>query len=195
MCIRDSVVGAEIVLALQTVVARNVDPLKPAVLSCTEFHTDGARNAIPGQVRITGDTRSFDPEVQRLLERRIRELSEGIAAAHGAMCTVTYSHEFAPTINDERCARVAGEAAVTALGAERVDAECAPIMPSEDFGVFARHAPACFSFIGNGTVEGEGGTPLHSRSYDANDDVLAAGVAFYGAVVRAELAPLVTGPE
>jgi amidohydrolase len=189
------VVGAEIVLALQTVVARNVDPLKPAVLSCTEFHTDGARNAIPGQVRITGDTRSFDPEVQRLLERRIRELSEGIAAAHGATCTVTYSHEFAPTINDERCARVAGEAAVAALGVERVDAECAPIMPSEDFGVFARHVPACFSFIGNGTAEGEGGTPLHSRSYDANDDVLAAGVAFYGAVVRAELAPLVVGPE
>ena len=189
------VVGAEVVLALQTVVARNVDPLKPAVLSCTEFHTDGARNAIPGQVRITGDTRSFDPEVQRLLERRIRELSEGIAAAHGAMCTVTYTHEFAPTINDERCARVAGEAAAAALGLERVDAECAPIMPSEDFGVFARHVPACFSFIGNGTVEGEGGTPLHSRSYDANDDVLAAGVAFYGAVVRAELAPLVVGPE
>ena len=189
------VVGAEVVLALQTVVARNVDPLKPAVLSCTEFHTDGARNAIPGQVRITGDTRSFDPEVQRLLERRIRELSEGIAAAHGATCTVSYSHEFAPTINDERCARVAGEAAVAALGLERVDAECAPIMPSEDFGVFARHVPACFSFIGNGTVEGEGGTPLHSRSYDANDDVLAAGVAFYGAVVRAELAPLVVGPE
>ncbi|HNV15336.1 MAG TPA: hypothetical protein PKL63_11800, partial [Dermatophilaceae bacterium] len=101
----------------------------------------------------------------------------------------------APTINDERCARVAGEAAVAALGVERVDAECAPIMPSEDFGVFARHVPACFSFIGNGTAEGEGGTPLHSRSYDANDDVLAAGVAFYGAVVRAELAPLVTGPE
>ena len=189
------VVGAEVVLALQTVVARNVDPLKPAVLSCTEFHTDGARNAIPGQVRITGDTRSFDANVQRLLERRIRELSEGIAAAHGATCTVTYTHEFAPTINDERCARVAGEAAVAALGVERVDAECAPIMPSEDFGVFARYVPACFSFIGNGTVEGEGGTPLHSRSYDANDDVLAAGVAFYGAVVRAELAPLVTGPE
>ena len=66
---------------------------------------------------------------------------------------------------------------------------------SEDFGVFARHVPACFSFIGNGTLEGEGGTPLHSRSYDANDDVLAAGVAFYGAVVRAELAPLVAGSE
>ena len=68
-------------------------------------------------------------------------------------------------------------------------------MPSEDFGVFARHVPACFSFIGNGTVEAEGGTPLHSRSYDANDDVLAAGVAFYGAVVRAELGQLGAGRE
>lgn len=181
------VMGAELVLALQSIVARNVDPVTPAVLSCTGFHTDGARNAIPGQVVITGDTRSFDPPVQALLERRIREVSHGIATAHGGRASVTYTHEFAPTINDPERAHVAARAAVAALGPDRVMGDSPPIMPSEDFGVFAQHVPACFSFIGNGTTEGSGGTPLHSRTYDFNDDALQAGVDFYVAVVHAEL--------
>lgn len=124
------VVGAEIVLALQTIVARTVNPVQPAVLSCTEFDTDGARNVIPGQVRITGDTRSFDPTVRELLERRIRDTSYGIAAAHGATCTVAYTHEFAPTINDASRTRVAAAVAVQALSADHVDEGCDPIMPA-----------------------------------------------------------------
>ncbi|HMM94057.1 amidohydrolase [Phycicoccus sp.] len=185
------VIGAEIVLALQTVVARTIDPVTPAVLSCTEFHTDGARNVIPGTVTITGDTRSFDPAAQTILERRIREISLGIAAAHGATASVAYTHEFAPTVNDPERAALAARAAATALGEDRVDGTCLPIMPSEDFGVFARHVPSCFSFIGNGTDDAAGGTPLHSRTYDFNDDVLTAGVAFYTEVLRQEL----TGPR
>lgn len=181
------VIGSEMVLALQSVVARNVDPVKHAVLSCTEFHTDGARNALPGMARITGDTRSFDEDVQTLLKNRIRQVCEGIAAAHGATCEVTYTHEFAPTINDARCAKVATESAIAAFGADRVNGDCAPIMGSEDFGVLARHVPGCFSFIGNGAVGEQGGTPLHSSTYDFNDEILMAGVEFYLAVVRAEL--------
>lgn len=184
------VTGAEIVLALQTVVARNIDPVVPAVISCTGFHTDGARNAIPGTVTITGDTRSFDASVQALLERRIREISHGIAAAHGATCTVTYTHEFAPTVNNSVRTRVAADAAMAALGADRVNSDSAPIMGSEDFGVFARHVSACFSFLGNGTTEGNGGSPLHSPTYDFNDQALTAGVAFYTEVVRQELSRL-----
>lgn len=188
MVVDPLVAGAEVVLALQTIVARNVDPVKPAVLSCTEFHTDGARNAVPGQVRITGDTRSFDPDVQALLERRIRATAAGIAAAHGATAAVTYTHEFAPTVNDARCAEVAVAAATTALGADRVVGDCPPIMPSEDFGVLARQVPACFAFIGNG-VDGDAGaaTPLHNRAFEFDDGALAAGIAFYLAVVDAEL--------
>jgi hippurate hydrolase len=181
------VVGAEIVLALQTVVARNVDPVRPAVVSCTGFETDGARNAIPSTVRITGDTRSFDPQVQELLERRIRELATGVAAAHGARAEVTYTHEFAPTVNDPEVTARAVTAAVAALGAGRVVGDCDPVMPSEDFGVLARHVPACFALLGNGTEPGRGGTPLHSADYDLNDDILAAGVAFYVHAVQAEI--------
>ncbi|MCP6755946.1 amidohydrolase, partial [Klebsiella pneumoniae] len=91
------VIAAQIVLALQGIVARNVDPVKHAVVSCTDFRTDGARNAIPGTVTISGDTRTFDADVQALVEERIRSIGTGIAAAHGATADVTYTHEFAPT--------------------------------------------------------------------------------------------------
>lgn len=178
------VVAAEIVVALQHVIARNVDPVRAAVLSCTNIVTDGARNAIPTHVTITGDTRSFDPDVQALLERRIREISTGVAAAHGATATVDYTYEFAPTVNDPACVDVAHRAATTALRAERVDINADPIMASEDFGVLATHVPGCLALLGNGTPPDAGGIPLHSHDYRFNDAILPAGVAYYTQVVR-----------
>jgi amidohydrolase len=183
------VVAAEIVLALQTIVARNVDPAQAAVVSCTELVTDGARNAIPTEVVVRGDTRSFDAGVQSLLERRMRDLATGIATAHGARCTVTYTHEFEPTVNDPVCTAAAVRAATAAVGAGAVDADCLPFMGSEDFGVFARAVPGCFTFLGNGTEPGRGGTPLHSHDYDLNDEILDVGVRFYTALVHDVLAP------
>ena len=182
------VIGAEIVLALQHIVARSVDPVRTAVLSCTDLRTDGARNAIPTNVTITGDTRSFDTEVQELLERRIREVSHGVAAAHGATVDVTYTREFAPTVNDAACVHIAGRAADRALGEDRVDTASEPIMASEDFGVLARYVPACLVFLGNGTEPGAGGVPLHSHDYVFNDETLAAGIAYYREVVTESLA-------
>ena len=79
---------------------------------------------------------------------------------------------------------VAGRAAATALGADRVDVDADPIMASEDFGVLARHVPACLAFLGNGTEPGQGGIPLHSHDYVFNDDILEAGAQFYAEVVR-----------
>lgn len=181
------VVGAETILALQHVVARSVDPVRTAVLSCTGLHTDGARNAIPTQVTITGDTRSFDPGVRALLERRIREVSHGVALAHGATAEVTYTHEFAPTVNDPACVALAGESASRTLGADRVLMTADPITASEDFGVLARHVPACLAFLGNGTAPDAGGTPLHSHDYTFNDEVLEPGIAYYSHLVRNSL--------
>jgi hippurate hydrolase len=178
------VVAAEIVVALQHVVARNVDPVRTAVLSCTDLVTDGARNAIPSHVTITGDTRSFDPEVQATLERRIREIATGVASAHGARAEVDYTQEFAPTINNAACVVVAGRAATAVLGSECVVVDADPIMASEDFGVLASHVPGCLVFLGNGTEAGAGGIPLHSHDYRFNDAIIEAGVAFYAQVVR-----------
>jgi len=181
------IVAAEIITALQSIVGRNVDPVATAVVSCTELHTDGARNAIPSNVTITGDTRSFDPAVQAVLEQRVRAISTGIATAHGASVDVTYTREFAPTVNDPGATARAVRAAQCALGTNRVDGACAPVMASEDFGVLAGHAPACLLFLGNGTGPGHGGTPLHSSDYVFNDDILSAGIAFYTQVVHDSL--------
>ncbi|MGO4328271.1 M20 aminoacylase family protein [Cupriavidus sp. 2TAF22] len=181
------VIGSEIVLALQTIVARNVDPSLPAVISCTEFITDGIRNAIPTNVIIKGDTRSYTPAVQSLLETRMREISEGICRMHGATCTFEYTHEFAPTVNWEQCVPVAMEAARNIVGEDRVNGAVDPMMISEDFGAFLQVVPGAFVFIGNGESGMAGGVPLHNSRYDFNDDVLTVGARYFAEVARLAL--------
>lgn len=187
------VIGAEIVLALQTIVARSVDPAQPAVLSCTEFLTDGIRNALPNEVVIRGDTRSYSPAVQALLERRMRELCHGISQAYGARCSVDYTHEFAPTVNWPECVPVAVQAARAVVGTNKVDANVPAMMISEDFGAFLKVLPGAFVFIGNGDGEadaegqGAGVTPLHNTRYDFNDIVLPVGARYFAELARVRL--------
>lgn len=181
------VIGAEIVLALQTVVSRNLDPGLPAVVSCTEFMTDGIRNAIPGEVVIKGDTRSYTAEVQTLLESRMRDICEGICKAHGADCEFQYTHEFAPTVNWPENTRLAVNAARKVVGEQAVDADTAPIMASEDFGAFLQQVPGNFVFIGNGANDEPGAIPLHSAHYDFNDEILSVGARYFAEVARISL--------
>lgn len=181
------VIGAEIVLALQTIVSRNLDPGLPAVISCTEFITDGIRNAIPTHVTIKGDTRSYTPEVQRLLETRMREICMGICALHGASCEFEYSHEFAPTVNWAENTAIAVAAARNVLGEHAVDGNVAPMMISEDFGAFLQRVPGNFVFIGNGASGQDGATPLHNACYDFNDEILGTGARYFAEVVRLSL--------
>ncbi|SPA40753.1 Hippurate hydrolase [Cupriavidus taiwanensis] len=181
------VIGAEIVLALQTIVSRNLDPGLPAVISCTEFITDGIRNAIPTNVTIKGDTRSYTPAVQALLETRMREIAEGICRLHGAGCAFTYSHEFAPTVNWEQWVPSALEAARNVVGSDRVDGNIAPMMISEDFGAFLQAVPGAFVFIGNGETGMPGGVPLHNSGYDFNDGVLSVGARYFAELARVAL--------
>jgi amidohydrolase len=181
------VIGAEIVLALQTVVSRKLDPSDQAVLSCTEFITDGIRNAIPSNVVIKGDTRSYRPEVQATLARRMREIAEGVCRLHGATCVFEYTHEFAPTVNWAACHAVAVAAAIQVVGSEAVDANVPPMMASEDFGAFLQVVPGAFAFIGNGEGDEPGATPLHNAGYDFNDAVLATGARYFAELVRTRL--------
>lgn len=174
------VIGSEIVLALQTIVSRSVDPDLAAVVSCTEFITDGSRNAIPSEVIIKGDTRSFDESVSALLEKRMREIAEGICASYGATVSVEYTHEFTPTINHPDATKRAIAAALDTVGSAQVDPFCPRFMGSEDFGVFARVVPGCFMFLGTGVDA----TPLHNSQYNFNDEVLQVGVDYYTTLVR-----------
>ncbi|BET13091.1 M20 aminoacylase family protein [Pandoraea sputorum] len=181
------VIGAQIVVALQTVVSRSVDPGLSAVVSCTEFITDGIRNAIPTNVEIRGDTRSYTPDVQQLLEARMRDICMGACAMHGAHCEFEYTHEFAPTMNWAENTALAVRAARTVAGEGMVDAEIAPVMASEDFGVFLQHVPGNFAFIGNGSGDEPGAIPLHNACYDFNDAILPLGARYFAQIVRESL--------
>ena len=191
MAIDPLVVAAEVILALQTIVGRSVDPADPAVVSCTEIHSDGIRNAIPTYVEIKGDTRSYSSPVQALLERRMREICHGIASAHGATCEVEYTHAFVPTVNWPQCALAAIRAAQAVVGVGNVDGNVAPMMISEDFGAFLKAVPGAFVFIGNGAADAKGGVPLHNAQYDFNDELLPIGARYFAEIVRQRL-PLAT---
>lgn len=187
MAIDPLLVGAEIVVALQSVVSRSVDPAQSAVISCTEFLTDGIRNALPSHVTIKGDTRSYSPQVQQLLEQRMRAICKGICDAHGATCEVAYTHEFAPTVNWETCVAVAVQAATAVVGPAHVDAQAAPMMVSEDFGAFLKLRPGAFVFIGNGDGDSAGAVPLHNARYDINDRILPIGARYFAELARVRL--------
>jgi hippurate hydrolase len=181
------VIGSEIVLALQTVVARKLDPVAHGVVSVTEFITDGIRNVLPGTVLLKGDTRSYAPEVQTLIEEWMSAIAAGICAAHGAEHRFSYTHEFAPTVNWAEQVAPAVAAATAVVGSTRVDSNCPPLLASEDFGAFLRAVPGNYMFIGSGASGEVGSTPLHNPHYDFNDDLLTLGGDYFAMLARQRL--------
>ena len=157
------------------------------MVSCTEIFSDGLRNAIPGKVVIKGDTRSYSKAIQAQLEQRMRGIVEGICAAYGATCTVSYTHEFAPTVNSAEYVSVATRAAASVVGQENVDNNIQPMMISEDFGAFLQQVPGNFVFFGNGESKDQGGTPLHNAHYDFNDELLLTGANYFASVAKEAL--------
>ncbi|THH39158.1 amidohydrolase [Aliishimia ponticola] len=170
-----------LVMALQSIVARRIDPVEAAVVSVTEIETDGARNILPGHARVAGDARSFSPEVSAKIEADIRACAAAIAAQYGIAADVSYAREFVPLVNDHACTAAFAEAAEAV--SRDVDVTAPPISASEDFAQFLQHVPGAFAFFGNG----EESAPLHSPHFDFNDDALAHGAALMTAIVRARL--------
>jgi hippurate hydrolase len=179
-------VAAEIVTALQSLVARTIDPIEKAVVSVTEFITDGTRNVLPNRVTLKGDTRSFEPTMQTHIASTMERIVAGVCSAHGAQYKFTYSHEFAATINSPAESAIAAEIAVRVAGAENVDGNCPPVMTSEDFGYMLQKKPGCYLLIGNGG-DGPGGCGLHSPSYDFNDAILELGAEYWVQLVESQL--------
>ena len=181
VCIDPILAGSAVVMALQQVVARRLDPVAPAVLSVTEFLTDGTRNVIPTTVRILGDARSFRPEVSAIIEAELRRIAEATAAAHGATASVAYTREFVSTLNAAEPTRAALRAAATCM--DTLDPECPMLMGSEDFARLLAHVPGNFAFVGNG-VDCAG---LHNPTYDFDDRALPHMRDYYLALVRDRL--------
>lgn len=181
------VIASQIVMALQTVVSRSINPSESGVISITEFIADGTVNVVPNKVTLKGDTRSYRPEVQALIERRMQEIAEGICAAHGVACEFTYLKLFDSTINTSDETEKFRKAAGRVLGEGCFNDDFEPPMTSEDFAFMLQAKPGCYLFLGN-DGEGPGGCGLHNPGYDFNDDILAIGADLWVALVEQELA-------
>lgn len=177
-------VGAEMVLALQTIVSRKLAPGAGAVVSVTEFLTDGQRNVLPGHATLKGDVRARLPEDRKAVEHFMRQIVAGVAATHGVTATMTFNTEFIETINAPGPVEAVVRAA-RAVGLE-ADGNRPPMSFSEDFAHFSAAIPGCFLLMGNGT-EGPHGQPLHAADYDFNDALLPIGAAFWAELVRDRL--------
>ena len=180
------VIGAELVLALRSIVSRAVAPKDWGVVSVTEVLTDGARNVIPSTVTIKGDCRAMSTNTQDLIETRMREIVAGITAAHGAEGMVEYRNDFVVTVNtpDETDAAIA--AARMVAGEPAVDPDCPPCSASEDFARMLQVKPGCYILIGNG-LDGHCGATLHNPNYDLNDEILPVGANYWVALVESQL--------
>ena len=172
--------GCHLVTALQAIVSRRINPLDQVVVSATEILTDGTRNVLPGRCTIKGDARSYTIEAQQLIERHLRQLAEGTAAAFGLTARISYTHEFAASVNAAG-ATEAAYAAATAAGCT-VIRDFAPLTGSDDFGLMLQHRPGNYGLLGNGS----GSVQLHNPRYDFNDDVLRYGIAYFVSLVTAD---------
>lgn len=181
------VVGAQIVNALQTIVSRKLNPGLNGVVSITEFETDGRRNVLPGQAVLKGDARALTPETNATTQEKMRQIVDGICAAHGVTGKVSYDTIFPPTINATAAVQAVAQAATKLFGAGNVEADGPPKLFSEDFAHMAAAVPGCFLLLGNG-VEGANARPLHSADYDFNDKILSQGAAFWVTLVEQQLA-------
>ena len=170
---------SQIVTALQGVVARNVDPLHAAVLSTTSIHAGDAFNVLPQYGSLKGTVRTLDPEVQDLVERRIAEVAEGIAAVHGAKCRVDYARGYPVTRNHERQTAFAAAVAGEVVGADKVDLDVPPTMGAEDFSYMLEARPGAFIFVGNGDTAG-----LHHHEYDFDDTAIPVGVSYWARLIE-----------
>jgi amidohydrolase len=178
--------GSNIVTALQSIVSRTLNPVDNAVLSVTEFIADGTTNVLPNNVILKGDARSFLPSVQEQIETSMKRIVQGIAEANGVDGHVSYSHEFAATINTDAESVVAAEVARQLVGEEKVLLDFPPFMASEDFGAMLEVKPGCFLFIGNGS-DAEQSAGLHNPAYDFNDANLTLGAEFWARLVETQL--------
>ncbi|MCJ2144454.1 M20 aminoacylase family protein [Methylobacterium sp. E-066] len=179
----DPVVAASaIVLALQSIVARNVDPREAAVVSVGAIHGGEASNVIPDSVDLSLTIRSFDPAVRDRLEERVTAITRGIAESYGARAELRYRRGLPALVNHAAETRFAQDVALDAFGPGRLESDFKPRMASEDFAYLLEARPGSYLFVGNGDS-----APLHSPQYDFDDAILAPAASLWVRLARAFL--------
>ena len=179
-------VQAQIVTALQSLVARNVDPLEAAVVSITQVHGGQNYNVLPEVVTLGGCIRYLRADVRETLRAGIERVARGVAEACGARIEYEYHEGYPATVNTAREVEAAARAARAVAGDANVDTAVAPVMGAEDFAYMLQARPGAYIFVGNG--DGEiGGCMLHNPRYDFNDEVLPLGASYWVKLVEQQL--------
>jgi hippurate hydrolase len=173
-------VGSQIVVALNSIVSRNVDPVKHAVLTVATFQTESdTQNVIAQTVKLRGTVRCFDGDVRDVIEERFTALCSTIAAAHGAEARITYKRGYPPTVNAEAQTEFAADCAAAVAGADAVDRNTPPIMPAEDFSYMLEARPGAYIFLGNGDT-----AMCHHPMYDFDDKIIPLGCSWFAELVE-----------
>ena len=172
-------IAAQLIVALQTIVSRNVDPMRSAVLSVTMMRAGEAFNIIPQSVHLTGTVRTLDEAVRDLMEARLKSVSQNLAATFGAKAEVTYRRGYPVTVNTANQTANAAEIAGAVAGVDNVNTGVDPTMGGEDFSYMLQARPGAFIFLGNGPT-----SQLHSDTYDFNDEIIPAGVSYWVKLVE-----------
>ncbi|MEC7028918.1 MAG: M20 aminoacylase family protein [Pseudomonadota bacterium] len=183
-----AIIASQLVMGLQSIVSRNVDPVETAVLSITNMNVGtGAFNIIGDVAKLSGTVRTFNNDIRHKIKKRIEDMLEYTCKAYGAECHMDYDFNIDATINTPDGVVAAVEALKEVVGEENIDADCAPCMGGEDFGAYLTEKPGAFIFVGQG-VEGDEKSPhnhgLHSPYYDFNDDIIPVGASFFARVVE-----------
>jgi hippurate hydrolase len=182
------VAASSIVMALQTIVSRNVDPLDTAVVTVGALHAGQANNVIPALATLELSVRSLNPEVRRLLEQRIKALVAAQAESFGVSVDIDWRHGYCVLVNSKAETDFAREVALDLVGSERVTLQGSALTGSEDFAFMLEKIPGSYLLIGNGDGDSAGACMVHNPGYDFNDDNIVTGAAYWVALVERFLA-------
>jgi hippurate hydrolase len=182
------VAASSIVMALQTIVSRNVDPLETAVVTVGALHAGQANNVIPALATLELSVRSLNPEVRRLLEQRIKALVAAQAESFGVTADIDWRPGYCVLLNSKAETDFARQVALDLVGSERVTLQGPALTGSEDFAFMLEKIPGSYLLIGNGDAGSLGACMVHNPGYDFNDDNIATGAAYWVALVERFLA-------
>ncbi|OEO33076.1 amidohydrolase [Devosia insulae DS-56] len=172
-------IAAQLITALHTIVSRDIDPIRSAVLSVTMMQGGEAFNIIPQKVKLTGTVRSLNDEVRDLMEERLKAVTKGIVETFGGTAEVNYRRGYPVVENTPDETAYAAAIAATVVGEDRVDANVDPKMGGEDFSYMLQARPGAYVFLGNGPS-----SELHSDTYNFNDEIIPVGVSFFVKLVE-----------
>jgi hippurate hydrolase len=178
------VAAASVVMALQTVVSRNTDPMQMAVVTVGMLHAGSAKNVIPASAHLELTVRSLDPKTREMLEQRIKGIIAAQANSFGVRAEIEYERGYAVLVNSVDETAFARNVALDLLGPERVIEDVPPVSGSEDFAFMLEQVPGCYFFIGNGFGEAGSICQVHNPKYDFNDANVAVGSAFWVALAE-----------